>query len=457
MGRLRDGFAAVAVVAGLGAGALCLPATTALATDSGATQPMYRLYNPNSGEHFYTASAGERDALVRVGWRYEGEGWTAPAKSATPVYRLYNPNAGDHHYTTSAGERDSLKRAGWNYEGIGWYGSDAKAVPLYRQYNPNARTGTHNYTTSAGERDHLVRLGWRDEGVGWYGVETNAKPSDVEAQGQFGEGCTWRLHRGGKLEVLPTDGRSGTMGYLYGALIEPAESMSEPPVAKVDFSKVTSIVIDRGVKAPRDSYVLLSGNYKYSEYLSPDDFKRVPRFTSLRSIDASNLDMTGVEDASYMFSDSDTLLSIKGLDRWDVSSVKNMEGLFYGCSSLTDLTPLSGWNVSKVTRMFNMFLGCSSLTDLSPISGWQVSNVATMEAMFCGCSSLSDLTPIAQWDVSNVKDMSLMFCGCSSLSDATPLNSWTESSADADVSNMFLDCAAGIKTPSWYTGDIRRG
>ena len=435
MGRLRDGFAAAAVVAGLGAGALCLPATTALATDSGETQPMYRLYNPNSGEHFYTASAGERDALVRVGWRYEGEGWTAPAKSATPVYRLYNPNAGDHHYTTSAGERDSLKRAGWNYEGIGWYGSDAKAVPLYRQYNPNARTGTHNYTTSAGERDHLVRLGWRDEGVGWYGVETNAKPSDVEAQGQFGEGCTWRLHRGGKLEVLPTDGKSGTMAALFSVL------------DKEEMMKTTSIVIDKGVKAPADSSSLFT-----LDTFDGDAFK-VP----LKSIDVSNLDVSGVEDASYMFSDSDTLLSIKGLDRWDVSSVKNMEGLFYGCSSLTDLTPLSGWNVSKVTRMFNMFLGCSSLTDLSPISGWQVSNVATMEAMFCGCSSLSDLTPIAQWDVSNVKDMSLMFCGCSSLSDATPLNSWTESSADADVSNMFLDCAAGIKTPSWYTGDIRRG
>ena len=158
MREFGRGLAALAVAAGLGAGALCLPVTPALAADSGGTQPMYRLYNPNSGEHFYTASAGEQKHLVRVGWRDEGTGWTAPAKSATPVYRLYNPNAGDHHYTMSAGERDSLKRAGWNYEGIGWYSSDAKAVPLYRQYNPNARTGTHNYTTSGAERDHLVKV-----------------------------------------------------------------------------------------------------------------------------------------------------------------------------------------------------------------------------------------------------------------------------------------------------------
>ena len=62
---------------------------------------MYRLYNPNSGEHFYTANPAEKNNLVSLGWRYEGIGWTAPKKSNTPVYRLYNPNSGDHHYTVN--------------------------------------------------------------------------------------------------------------------------------------------------------------------------------------------------------------------------------------------------------------------------------------------------------------------------------------------------------------------
>ena len=132
--------------------------------------PMHRLYNPNSGEHFYTGSTSERDGLVEVGWRYEGVGWTAPASSGTPVHRLYNPNAGDHHYTMDASERDMLVGVGWTYEGVGWYSDDARAVPLYRQYNPNARAGAHNYTTSRSENDWLVSLGWRGEGIGWYGV-----------------------------------------------------------------------------------------------------------------------------------------------------------------------------------------------------------------------------------------------------------------------------------------------
>ena len=136
------------------------------------TVTMWRLYNPNSGEHFYTGNTAERDHLVHVGWKSEGTGWTAPVKG-DPVYRLYNPNAGDHHYTLNPAERDMLVRAGWKSEGIGWYSAAASVTgrkPLYRQYNPNARAGAHNYTLSRAENDHLVRVGWRAEGLAWYAV-----------------------------------------------------------------------------------------------------------------------------------------------------------------------------------------------------------------------------------------------------------------------------------------------
>ena len=139
--------------------------------DEGASgqQSMHRLYNPNSGEHFYTASDAERDHLVSVGWNSEGEGWVAPT-AGDPVYRLYNANAGDHHYTTSSFERDNLVNAGWSYEGECWFSDPNKSVPVYRQYNPNAFACNHNYSTSQGEREWLVSFGWRDEGVGWYAI-----------------------------------------------------------------------------------------------------------------------------------------------------------------------------------------------------------------------------------------------------------------------------------------------
>ena len=134
------------------------------------TQEMYRLYNPNSGEHFYTASTVERDAVIAAGWNDEGIGWTAPTEGIQ-VYRLYNSFAGEHHYTTSAEERDMLVGVGWTWEEGGWFSDPAEAVPLYRAYNPNAFANNHHYTTDRGEFVTLLSLGWRDEGIGWHGVK----------------------------------------------------------------------------------------------------------------------------------------------------------------------------------------------------------------------------------------------------------------------------------------------
>ena len=138
--------------------------------DPDSTDSMFRLYNPNSGEHFYTASKTEHDGLVKLGWKDEGEGWVAPIMSTAPVYRLYNPNAGEHHYTTSEKERDGLVEKGWNDEGIGWYSDTNQGTVLYREYNPNAYACNHNYTTSKKEHDWLIGQGWQDEGTAWYGV-----------------------------------------------------------------------------------------------------------------------------------------------------------------------------------------------------------------------------------------------------------------------------------------------
>ena len=142
---------------------------------------MYRMYNPNSGEHFYTSSPNERNLLIQAGWRYEGLGWMAPATSSASVYRLYNPNAGDHHYTTSAGERDLLVKAGWRYEGVGWFSDMNNTVSIYRQYNPNALSGAHHFTSSKAEGDALVAAGWRNEGIAWYGVALDANEAKYES------------------------------------------------------------------------------------------------------------------------------------------------------------------------------------------------------------------------------------------------------------------------------------
>ena len=90
---------------------------------------VYRLYNPNSGEHLFTASASEKGFLTGHGWIDEGICWygvgTKKTSDNTPVFRYYNPNSADHHFTTSQDEASILVVAGWKNEGITFYVSKA--------------------------------------------------------------------------------------------------------------------------------------------------------------------------------------------------------------------------------------------------------------------------------------------------------------------------------------------
>lgn len=153
--------------------------TTPTSTAAPTAIKMYRLYNPNSGGHFYTKDEKEKNDLYDAGWGYEGIGWEAPS-AGNPVYRLYNPVGGEHHYTLDASEKDMLVKKGWNYEKVGWCSSTNKKYALYRQYNPNQYSCNHNYTLSTSEKSSLLSKGWHDEGIAWYAIDGNSAPQDVK-------------------------------------------------------------------------------------------------------------------------------------------------------------------------------------------------------------------------------------------------------------------------------------
>ncbi|MGG5333812.1 hypothetical protein [Enterococcus sp. AZ163] len=156
LGKIIFGLAATAVVSG-----------AALVSAEGAdAATLYRAYNPNTGEHLYTANGNEIPFVVSAGWKNEGTAWEVPSKG-TPVYRVFNPNnGGDHHYTLNYNEVTNLQNAGWKYEGIAW--QSGGSTPVHRLYNPNEKTGTHHFTMDANEKDALVKAGWKYEGVAMF-------------------------------------------------------------------------------------------------------------------------------------------------------------------------------------------------------------------------------------------------------------------------------------------------
>ena len=150
--------------------------TVALTQDVKAadqTTSIYRLYNKNTGEHFYTKSRTEQLNAIVAGWDDEGTGWVAPLSSNSLVYRVYNPNAngGDHYYTKSKYEAQSLVNRGWKWDYNGqpvFYSGGNSSV--YVAYNPNAQSGSHNYTMNSFEQNSLLNNGWKYGATAWNAV-----------------------------------------------------------------------------------------------------------------------------------------------------------------------------------------------------------------------------------------------------------------------------------------------
>ncbi len=109
------------------------------------TVPVYRFWSGTLNTHFYTANQAERDKLITnysQTWADEGIAFYAYPHSpgyerpigTQPVYRLWSPTLGTHFFTTNQTEMDKLFYFSthlWEYEGAGWYAH--AAVMLDRQ------------------------------------------------------------------------------------------------------------------------------------------------------------------------------------------------------------------------------------------------------------------------------------------------------------------------------------
>ena len=153
----------------------------------------YRAYNPTVGSHFFTASQAEFENSIRGGYQDEStntDGFEILAvqePGTVALYRLYNLQTGRHYYTSNAAEADFLealvpapttgpdtRTTGWRNEGVAGYvfASDTPGTtPVYRLYN--SFSGSHLFTESAAVRDAVLSIPgatgqahpWQDHGV----------------------------------------------------------------------------------------------------------------------------------------------------------------------------------------------------------------------------------------------------------------------------------------------------
>jgi len=127
---------------------------------------VHRLYNPGSGEHFYTTTVGEGTDL---GFNVEGANYfyfnARPLPGLLPLNRCLM-DYGKHFYTTQPNCEGVTPG---HQEGVLGYLSPTPQcgmVALHRGYN--ARSNDHFYTIDAAEHAAAVSNGYTDEGITGY-------------------------------------------------------------------------------------------------------------------------------------------------------------------------------------------------------------------------------------------------------------------------------------------------
>ena len=148
--------------------------TTAALPELGKTPQtlaMTRFQKPGGAGHFYTANVQEG---IGAGFAQEGPSFNLfadsnEAEGATDIYRLFNPTTGKHFFTANKQEADTAAGAGYSMEGVAgeaYTTARPGTTAVERYYNP--AMGAHLYTSSPQEQETLPGLGYTREGTAFY-------------------------------------------------------------------------------------------------------------------------------------------------------------------------------------------------------------------------------------------------------------------------------------------------
>lgn len=160
--------------------------------------------------------------------------------------------------------------------------------------------------------------------------------------------------------------------------------------------------------------------------------------------------------------------SLKTIDlsKWDFSGVTNMSYMFYQCESLEEIIGEENWDTSKSTRIDCIFAGAKALKS-ADVANWDTSNVTSFSAAFQSTQALKNID-LTLWNTSKATQMNGMFQSTKlesvgNINTKTVTNAKGDTYVSWDVSNVGNMTAIfghnhGIKEldlSNWNVGKVR--
>ena len=169
------------------------------------------------------------------------------------------------------------------------------------------------------------------------------------------------------------------------------------------------------------------------------------RCSSLTELDATNWDLSSMENMRGMFCRCTALKQVAGMGEWDTGNLQSTWDMFARCSSLETLEGMANWNLDNAVNFAGMLQGCTTLVDedIEEIYYWDTSNLEDISWFFKGCTGLVNID-LSNWDTSNVKKFNSLFSSYNSNKGdmnivSTGIENWDTSNGD-NMGYMFYGC-----------------
>ncbi len=256
-------------------------------------------------------------------------------------------------------------------------------------------------STSVGDAgEHEFMATFTPEDAANYNVVENVPVTvnvskDVDGWSAVGD-CVWKVDDQGCLVIKPANGVSGTLENYTTDVENELGNLRRKAPWEDQSDEIVSARFEKGVSAGSDLGCI---------------FWQLCR---LESVDFSNLDMSRVKSMADAFRCCESLERVDGLGSKGGMALEDAAEMFSLCRSLKAVD-LSNVDLSGLDSAGWMFSNCSSLEelDLSGL-GSKGSQRRYLSGMLSGCSSL-ERVDLSGLDTRGVRSMRDMFSGCTSL------------------------------------------